>query len=81
MIFFYLFVYVSAFVARLVLGEDSLLESVYTSPKSKEDDNRAALLIDDMGPKVSAIEVDDRGNNDFACVGRIYAINLLLHYS
>lgn len=50
----------SPFVARLVLGEDSLLESVYTSPKSKEDDNRAALLIDDMGPKVSAIEVDDR---------------------
>ncbi|KAG6780987.1 hypothetical protein POTOM_013867 [Populus tomentosa] len=51
----------SPFVAKLVIGEDSLLENVNTSPKSKDDENMASLLNDDMGPKVSAIEVDDRG--------------------
>ncbi|KAL9350072.1 hypothetical protein Peur_057327 [Populus x canadensis] len=50
----------SPFVAKLVIGEDCLLENVNTSPKSKDDGNMASLLNDDMGPKVSAIEVDDR---------------------
>ncbi|KAB5573655.1 hypothetical protein DKX38_000849 [Salix brachista] len=48
----------SPFVAKFAY---SLLENVNTSPKSKDEENRAALLNDDMGPEVSAIEVDDRG--------------------
>ncbi|CAK7335387.1 unnamed protein product [Dovyalis caffra] len=52
----------SPFVAKFVLGEDSLLENVNTSPKSKDEENRATLLSDDMGPEVSAVEVDDRGS-------------------
>lgn len=52
----------------------SLLENVNTSPKSKDEENRAPLLNDDMGPEVSAIEVDDTGTNDYACVETIYAL-------
>eukprot|EP00258_Populus_trichocarpa_P045112 XP_024461131.1 protein TPX2 isoform X2 [Populus trichocarpa] len=48
----------SPFVAKFVY---SLLENVNTSPKSKDEENRAPLLNDDMGPEVSAIEVDDTG--------------------
>jgi hypothetical protein len=73
-LFFDVFVYVSAFVAKLVIGEDCLLENVNTSPKSKDDENMASLLNDDMGPKVSAIEVDDRGTNDYACLRGICAL-------
>jgi len=52
----------------------SLLENVNTSPKSKDEESRAPLLNDDMGPEVSAIEVDDTGTNDYACVETIYAL-------
>ncbi|XP_011029121.1 PREDICTED: protein TPX2-like [Populus euphratica] len=48
----------SPFVAKFLY---SLLENVNTSPKSKDDENRVTLLNDDMGPEVSAIEVDDTG--------------------
>ncbi|KAG5228444.1 protein TPX [Salix suchowensis] len=47
----------SPFVAKFAY---SLLENVNTSPKSKDEENRATQLNDDMGPEVSAIEVDDR---------------------
>ncbi|KAF9689426.1 hypothetical protein SADUNF_Sadunf01G0091000 [Salix dunnii] len=47
----------SPFVAKFAY---SLQENVNTSPKSKDEENRATLLNDDMGPEVSAIEVDDR---------------------
>ena len=73
-LFFDVFVYVSAFVAKLVIGEDCLLENVNTSPKSKDDENMASLLNDDMGPKVSAIEGDDRGTNDYACLRGLCAL-------
>lgn len=48
----------SPFVAKFMY---SLLENVNTSPKSKDEENRVTLLNDDMGPEVSAIEVDDTG--------------------
>ena len=52
----------------------SLLENVNTSPKSKDEENRVTLLNDDMGSEVSAIEVDDTGTNDYACVETMHAL-------
>ncbi|KAF2313180.1 hypothetical protein GH714_009630 [Hevea brasiliensis] len=54
----------SPFVAKLVLREDSLLEDVGTSPKSKDVDDTTTLLSDEcsdgLGPEVPAIEVDNK---------------------
>ncbi|KAL5751040.1 hypothetical protein ACOSP7_025643 [Xanthoceras sorbifolium] len=46
----------SPFVAKLVLGEDILLENVNTSPKPKV----TYSLDNEEGPEFSAIDVDDR---------------------